>query len=131
MNNMTVTGNLTRDPELRFTPSGVAVTNFTIADNRKNPETGEYDLASFIDVTVWREQAENVAESLTKGDHAIVSGYIKQDTWQDEETGADRSKLTMTANDVGVCLRFATAQPVKASGNRPAPPPPSDLDSPF
>ena len=70
-NNITVVGNITRDPELRFTPGGAAVANFGLAWNRKD-QNGE-DVASFFDVTCWRSLAENVAESLTKGARVIVT----------------------------------------------------------
>lgn len=100
------TGNLTADPELRFTPSGVAVANFTIAQNRKR---GDQDESHFFDVTVWKSLAENVATSLHKGDRAIVVGILKQDSWEDKDTGAKRSKVGITAFQAGPDLNWATA----------------------
>lgn len=107
---VTVIGNLTRDPELRFTPSGAAVTNFGIASNRRWQDArGEWQEAtSFYDVICWRQLAENTAESLTKGTNAIVVGRLDQRSWE-TDAGERRSKIEIVADHVGPSLRWATA----------------------
>ncbi len=105
-------GNLTRDPELRFIPSGAAVTNFGLAVNRRwqNRQTNEWEEeTAFFDIVCWRELAENVAESLTKGARVMVSGRLQQRSW-DAEDGTKRSKIEVLADEVGPSLRWATAQ---------------------
>ena len=106
-NNITVVGNITRDPELRFTPGGAAVANFGLAWNRKD-QNGE-DVASFFDVTCWRSLAENVAESLTKGARVIVTGRLEQRSWENQE-GERRSKVEIVAEEVGPSLQWASAE---------------------
>lgn len=111
-NTVELIGNLTRDPELRFTPSGAAVANFGLAVNRRwrNQQTNEWDeQVSFFDVVCWRELAENVAESLTKGSRVMVSGRLDQRSWETQE-GEKRSKIEVVADEVGPSLRWATAQ---------------------
>lgn len=111
-NSVSLVGNVTRDPELRFTPSGQATTSFGLAVNRRwqNKQTQEWEEAvSFFDVVVWREMAENVAESLTKGSRAFVMGRLEQRTWDDKETGNPRTKIEVIADEVGPSLRWATA----------------------
>ncbi len=104
---ITMIGNLTRDPELRFTNSGMAVCKFTVAVSKK---VKDEERTSFIDCTCFREMAENVAESLTKGTRVVVNGQIEQDNWDDRETGQKRSKLAVLVDDVGPSLRWASAQ---------------------
>jgi single-strand DNA-binding protein len=114
-NNVTVIGNVTRDPELRFTPAGQAVATFGLAVNRRwqNRNTNEWEEAtSFFDVVCWREMAENVAESLTKGTRAFVTGRLDQRTWE-TETGDKRSKIEIVAEEAGPSLKWATAQIVR------------------
>ena len=82
-NTVTVVGNVTRDPELRFTPNGAAVTNFGLAWNRKGQNDEE--VVSFFDITCWRSLAENVAESITKGARVIVHGRLDQRSWENQE----------------------------------------------
>ncbi|HLU41884.1 MAG TPA: single-stranded DNA-binding protein [Microthrixaceae bacterium] len=124
-------GNITRDPELRFTPSGAAVANFGLAVNRRwrNQQTNEWEEAtSFFDVVCWRELAENVTESLTKGARVIVSGRLDQRSWETQD-GERRSKVEVVADEVGPSLRWATAQVTKTErrdgggGGYNAPPP--------
>ena len=110
-NNVTVVGNLTRDPELRFTPSGQATATFGVAVNRRwqNRQTNEWEEAtSFFDVVCWREMAENVAQSLTKGSRVVVSGRLDQRSWETPEHER-RSKIEITADEIGPSLRYATA----------------------
>ena len=110
-NNVTVVGNCTRDPELRFTPSGQAVANFGLAVNRRwqNRQTNEWDEAtSFFDVTCWQQLAENVSESVQKGTRIIVSGRLDQRSWETQE-GDKRSKIEIVADEVAPSLKWATA----------------------
>ena len=111
MNNVSVVGNATRDPELRFTPSGQAIATFGIAVNRswRNKQTNEWEEAvSFFDVTCWAQMAENVAESVTKGTRVLVSGRLEQRSWETND-GEKRSKVEIVADEIGPSLRFATA----------------------
>lgn len=111
-NTVELIGNITRDPELRFTPSGAAVANFGLAVNRRwrNQQTNEWEeQVSFFDIVCWRELAENVAESLTKGSRVMVSGRLDQRSWE-TDTGEKRSKVEVVADEIGPSLRWATAQ---------------------
>ena len=111
-NTVELIGNITRDPELRFTPSGAAVANFGLAVNRRwrNQQTNEWEeQVSFFDIVCWRELAENVAESLTKGSRIMVSGRLDQRSWE-TDNGEKRSKVEVVADEVGPSLRWATAQ---------------------
>ena len=111
-NNVTITGNATREPELRFTPSGQAVANFGVAVNRRwqNRQTQEWEEAvSFFDVTAWAQLAENVAESVGKGTRVTVTGRLDQRSWETQD-GEKRSKVEIVADDVAVSLRWATAE---------------------
>lgn len=109
-NNVTVIGNLTRDPELRFTPSGVALTKIGVAVNRRwRDREGEWqEDTSFFDGTIWGEQAESVAESLQKGTRVIVSGRLEQRSWEDQD-GNNRSAVEIRVDEIGPSLRWATA----------------------
>ena len=107
-NTITVVGNITRDPELRFTPSGAAVANFGVAWNKKGQD-GKEDEVSFFDVTCWRNLAENVSESLTKGSRVVVYGRLEQRSWQTND-GDKRSKVEIIADDVAPSLKWASAQ---------------------
>jgi single-strand DNA-binding protein len=110
-NNVTITGNATREPELRFTPSGQAVANFGVAVNRRwqNRQTQEWEEAvSFFDITAWAQLAENVAETVGKGTRITVSGRLDQRSWENQE-GEKRSKVEIVADDVAISLRWATA----------------------
>lgn len=110
-NHVSITGNLVRDPELKFLASGNAVANFDIAWNQKAAkDSGREDRAHFIPVTVWGQAAENVADSLTKGMRVTVVGRLDQQTWEDKETGGNRSKLGIVAEDVSPSLSWATAE---------------------
>src|ERR1700728_4543346 len=139
-NNITVVGNITRDPELRFTPSGQAIATFGIAVNRRwqNRQTQEWEEAvSFFDVTDWAQLGENVSESLTKGTRVVVTGRLDQRSWETQD-GDKRSKIEIVADEIGPSLRWATAQITKnerrgpsdggsapRGGGRPAPAPPA------
>lgn len=110
-NSVSVIGNLTRDPELRFTPSGAAVTNFGLAWNkrRQNRQTQEWeDEPSYFDVTCWNTLAENVAETLTKGTRVIVYGHLEWRSWETQD-GTKATKVEIIADEVAPSLRWATA----------------------
>ncbi len=116
---ITVVGNLTADPELRYTQNGLPVANFTIAstprsfDRQANEwKDGE---ALFMRASVWREFAEHVAGSLTKGMRVIATGRLKQRTYQDRE-GNNRTAIELEVDEIGPSLRYATAQVVRAAG---------------
>lgn len=113
-NNITLIGNLTMDPELRFTPSGIAMARIGLAVNRRYQRDGEWqEQTSFFYGTVWREQAEQVAESLQKGMRVIVSGRLEQRTWEDKE-GQRRESIEIQIDEIGPSLRWATATVNKA-----------------
>jgi single-strand DNA-binding protein len=110
-NVVTLTGNITRDPELRFTNTGQANASFGLAVNRKwqNRQTQEWEEAtSFFDVVCWREMAENVSESLPRGARVVVTGRLEQRSWESDD-GSKRSKIEVIADEVGPSLRWATA----------------------
>ncbi len=107
----TLIGNLTRDPEIRYTRDGQATTALGVAVNKrwKNRTTDEWEEStSFFDVVCWRELAENVALSLTKGARVVISGSLQQRSWETED-GDRRFKVELVADEVGASLRFATA----------------------
>jgi single-strand DNA-binding protein len=109
-NHVSIIGNLTRDPELRFTPSGQATASFGVAVNRRwqNRQTQEWDEAtSYFDVVCWGQLAENAAQSLTKGSRVMVDGRLDQRSWENQE-GEKRSKIEITADEVAPSLRWAT-----------------------
>jgi single-strand DNA-binding protein len=110
-NGTTITGNLTREPEIRYTKEGQANTLLGVAVNRRwqDRETKEWnESTSFFDVVCWRELAENVALSLAKGMRVVVTGRLEQRTWETDE-GERRSKVEIVADEIGPSLRFATA----------------------
>ncbi len=111
-NTVTVTGNITRDPELRYTNNSFAVANFGLAWNQKD-KNGE-ESTSFFDVTCWRDLAEHVAESLTKGDRVVVHGRLDQNSWVNNE-GDKRSKVQIVADDIAASLRWANINIDKAA----------------
>ena len=125
----TVIGNLTRDPEIRYTREGQATTQLGVAVNRRwqNRETQEWEEAtSFFDVICWRELAENVALSPAKGMRVVVTGRLEQRSWETEE-GERRTKVEIVADEVGPSLRFATADVQRVE--RPVIEP-TDVDAP-
>jgi single-strand DNA-binding protein len=115
---ITVVGNLTADPELRFTPSGAAVANFTVASTPrtfdKNSNEWKDGEALFLRCSVWRQAAENVAESLQRGTAVIVQGRLKQRSYETKE-GEKRTVYELDVDEVGPSLRWATAKVTKAS----------------
>lgn len=117
-NSVTLVGNLTDDPELRFTAQGAAVANFRIAVSKriKDPQTNEWKDGdtSFFRINVWRQLAENVAESLTRGTRVVVTGTLKMRQWETQE-GEKRSVVEVEATEVGPSLKWATAKIEKTS----------------
>ena len=116
---ITLIGNLTADPELRFTPSGAAVANFTVAStprtfDRQTNEWRDGD-AMFLNCAVWRQAAENVAESLQKGMRVIVSGRLKSRSYETRE-GEKRTVFEVDVDEIGPALRYATAKVTRSSG---------------
>ncbi len=111
-NQVTIVGNLTDDPELRYTPNGAAVANFRVAVNRRTQDaSGQWKdgETSFFRVNVWRTLAENVAESLTRGSRVVVVGRLRSRSWETPE-GDTRSAVEIEADEVGPSLRWATAK---------------------
>jgi single-strand DNA-binding protein len=117
---ITVVGNLTDDPELRFTPSGAAVANFTVASTPrtfdKNSNEWKDGDALFLRCSIWRQAAENVAESLTRGMRVVVSGRLRQRSYETKE-GEKRTVVELEVEEIGPSLKYATAKVTKA--NRP------------
>ena len=114
-------GNLTRDPELRYTPAGAATCQFGLAVNRRwqNRQTNEWEEAtSFFNVVAWREMADNAGESLSKGARVIVTGRLEQRSWETPD-GEKRSVVEIVADEIGPSLRWATAAITK-NERRPA-----------
>ena len=110
---ITVVGNLTSDPELRYTPAGAAVANFTIASTPRtyNRQTGQWEdgEALFLRASIWREYAENVAETLKKGTRVIAQGRLKSRSYETKE-GERRTSMEIELDEIGPALRYATAQ---------------------
>ncbi len=110
-NTVTVVGNLVEDPELRFTPSGVAMAKLRLAVNRRWFDRNINDFqeeVSFFTATCWRDMAENVSESLRKGTRVLVNGRLQQRSWETEQ-GERRSVVEITIDEIGPSLRWATA----------------------
>jgi single-strand DNA-binding protein len=115
-NSITVTGNITRDPELRFAASGNAQVTFGLAVNRRwqNRQSQEWEEStSFFDVVCWGSLAENVADSVAKGTRVVVSGRLEQRSWETTD-GEKRSKVEIIADELGPSLRWATAKVQKS-----------------
>lgn len=119
MSSVWFAGNLTRDPELRFTPGGLAVVSLGVAVNRKR---GDEEVTSFFDVTAYGTLAENVAESCARGQRVVVCGRLEQRSW-DTPNGDKRSKVEVIADEVSPSLRWARAEVTKPEraemGDRP------------
>lgn len=119
-NSITVVGNLTRDPELKYTPSGAAVAKFGIAVNRfyTNRNGERVEQTDFFNVNAWRQLAENIAESLSTGTRVVVSGRLQSRSWETED-GQKRTVVEIEADEVGPSLRWATAEVKKATRGGP------------
>jgi single-strand DNA-binding protein len=150
-NKVIIAGNLTRDPELRYTPKGTAVTRITLAVNRNyQDESGQRkEEVSFVDVDVWGRQAETIAQYMRKGRPLLVEGRLKQDTWEDKNTKQKQSKLKVVlegfsfidsrapgeggpgGGDAPRASRPAPQQPAAAAPAEPEAPGAEDDDVPF
>jgi single-strand DNA-binding protein len=115
-NHTTIVGNLVDDPELRFTSSGIAVANMRVAVTQRIQQDGEWrdGDTSFLRVNAWRGQAEHLADSLAKGDRVMVTGRLRQRSWETPE-GDQRSVTEIEADEVGASLKWATAKVERAS----------------
>lgn len=123
-NQVTLVGNLTDDPELRYTPNGTPVATFTVAINRRTrDENGQWKdgETSFLRCNVWRQQAENAAESLSKGSRAIVVGRLRQRSWETPE-GQKRTVIEVEVESVGPSLEWAKAEVTKTPRSEEASP---------
>ena len=150
-NTVTLVGNATRDPELRYTAGGAATASFGLAVNRRwqNRQTQEWEeQVSFFNVVAWREMAENIGESITNGTRVVVTGRLEQRSWETPQ-GEKRTVVEVVADEVGPSLRWATAAVKRnersggasggsfggggAPGARPAPntPPAYEDEEPF
>jgi len=121
-NAVSLVGNITRDPELRFTPSGQATATFGLAVNRRwqNKQNQEWEEAtSFFDIVCWREMAEHASESLSRGSRVIVMGRLEQRSWETQD-GDKRSKVEVVADEIGPSLRWATAEVKKTERKGPS-----------
>jgi single-strand DNA-binding protein len=130
-NTVTLVGNVTRDPELRFTSTGQATATFGVAVNRRwqNRQTGDWEEAvSFFNVVCWREMAENATESLSRGSRVIVTGRLEQRSYQTQE-GEKKSVVEVVADEIGPSLRWATAKVVKNDRRGPGDAPGPDAAS--
>lgn len=119
-NAVSIVGNVTRDPELRFLANGSAVTNFGVAVNErwKDRQDQWQEKVSFFDVTCWRDLADNVSESVSKGDRVLIMGKLELQTWETPE-GDKRSKIHIVADEVGAAMRWATVQITKTEKRGP------------
>src|SRR4029450_799245 len=118
-NHTTIVGNLVDDPEVRFTNTGTAVANMRVAVTQRIQQDGEWrdGDTSFLKVNVWRGQAEHLADSLAKGDRVMVTGRLRQRSWETPE-GDKRSVTEIEADEVGASLKWATAKVERSNGER-------------
>ncbi|MEE9259242.1 MAG: single-stranded DNA-binding protein [Nitrospinaceae bacterium] len=129
-NKVLLLGNLTRDPELRYTPNGAAVASFGLAVNRKYKQGDDWkDEVCYVDITVWGKQAENCAEYLNKGSQAFIDGRLHFQSWE-TDAGQKRNKLEVVANNVQFLGRAGGPQASPDMGQEP-PPGRADDDIPF
>lgn len=113
VNSVAISGNLTRDPELRATASGTGVLNFSVAVNerQKSREAGEWeDYPNYVDCVVFGRRAESLARIISKGTKVAVQGHLHQSRWQDRNTGSNRSKIEVFANEVDIMSRVTSSQ---------------------
>jgi single-strand DNA-binding protein len=113
---ITIVGNLTADPELRFTPSGAAVANFTVASTPRDKKGEEWVDGEplFMRCSIWRQAAENVAESLVKGTRVMVQGRMRARTWEDRD-GQKRTNMELEVDEIGPALKWATCKVSRAT----------------
>lgn len=114
-----IVGTLTADPEMQFIPSGAGVVNFTVASNRRlyNKQTDQWEdgEALFLRCKAWRDLAEHIIESLSKGDRVLVSGRLRQHNW--EKNGQKHTTIELEVDEIGPSLKWATAKPVKVKSS--------------
>ena len=134
LNSLTLVGNLTYAPELRFTPSGNAVANFTIAHTPRRYDTTAKAFVDgdtmFLEAVAWNTLAENIAESFDKGTRVIVTGSLKQEFWDDVKTGEKRSKIKLTVDSIGADLQFAQVKVAKTARRSAPEPEPVEEEKP-
>jgi single-strand DNA-binding protein len=110
-NSVTLVGNLTRDPELRFTSAGRGIASFGLAVSRRYQANGEWqEQTSYFNIVAWGQLGENAASTLTKGMRVVVSGRLEQRSWDDPKTGDKRSTIEVNADEIGPSLKLATAE---------------------
>tara|TARA_R100001463_G_scaffold77209_1_gene131292 strand:+ start:7112 stop:7534 length:423 start_codon:yes stop_codon:yes gene_type:complete len=116
-NNVSISGNLVADPELRYTNNGATICGMRVAVNRRWMKNGEWEEeTSYFDVTAWAQLAENCAETLAKGQRVNVTGRLEEQRWEDKDSGDARRKVVIIADEVAPSLRWATASITKQSG---------------
>ncbi len=127
-NKVILLGNLTRDPEVRYTPNGIAVASFAIAVNRKYKQGDETkEEVSYIDIVVFGKQAESCGQYIGKGDSVLIDGRLQQRRWDDKDTGAKRSKIEVVAQSVNFMPKRSSSG--QAGGNaQPEPAPEAPVD---
>jgi single-strand DNA-binding protein len=125
LNKVLLLGNLTRDPELRYTPKGTAVADIALAINRvwTNEQNQKQEETTYVDITLWGRQAELAQQYLTKGRGCFIEGRLQMDTWEDKATGQKRSKLKVVAENLQFLPdgKGGPGGPQQPSGGRPAP----------
>ena len=123
-NTVTLVGNVTRDPELRYTQGGKGVAAFGLAVSRRYQQNNEWqEVTSFFDVTAWAPLAENVAQSISKGNRVVVTGRLEQREW--ESDGGKRTKVEVVADEIGPSLRWATCTVTRVERSDSSAPRPS------
>jgi len=128
-NKVILLGNLTRDPEVRYTPNGSAVASFAIAVNRKYKQGEETkEEVSYIDIVVFGKQAENCGQYLNKGDGALIEGRLQQRRWEDKDSGQKRSKVEVAAQSVTFMPKRSGSGGGQAGQGRPEPAPEAPVD---
>ena len=127
MTQITIVGNLVDSPELRFTAQGKAVANFTVAESKRVKDGNDWKdgPTTFWKCSLWDTAAENLTESMSRGQRVIVVGEVAQRSYETRE-GEKRSVFEVTASEVGPSVKWATAKVEKVSGNKPAPKPEDD-----
>ena len=134
MNTATIAGNCIRDVELRFSQGGLSIASFGVAySTRKRNDAGQWEdgETSFFDVTCFGQLAENVAESIHKGDRVIVTGNLRQRSWEAKDSGEKRSKVEIIADEVGPSLKWATTTVERSTKSTAASSTPDSSREPF
>jgi single-strand DNA-binding protein len=128
-NKVILLGNLTRDPEVRYTPNGIAVASFAIAVNRKYKQGDETkEEVSYIDIVVFGKQAESCGQYIGKGDSVLIDGRLQQRRWDDKDSGQKRSKLEVIAQSVNFMPKRSSGQAGAGGQAHPEPAPEAHVD---